>query len=163
MTDIEQLERKVKADEGFRAHPYKDTRGFYTFGYGRCLETNPLTAEEYRYLLNNGHLSLAIDESGAEWLMFRELNACESALERMLPFWPALNPARQNVLVEMGFQLGLTKLVKFRQMMAALAVGDYGKAAAEALDSDWAEQTPNRAHALAAQLRDGVFPGQIKT
>jgi lysozyme len=157
MTDIEQLERAVKEHEGFREHPYQDTRKLWTVGYGRCLETHPLTAEEFRYLLNQSLLAISLTEDGAEWLMFRELNTCESACENTFGFWNTLNAARKNVLVEMAFQMGLAKLCKFTQMIAHLQAGDHEQAAVEGLDSVWAMQTPARAEKLMTQLKTGQF------
>ena len=53
----------------------------------------------------------------------------------------------------MGFQLGIGGLLGFRKMWAALERSDYAQAAEEALDSRWAEQTPNRAQEVAEWIR----------
>jgi len=56
----------------------------------------------------------------------------------------------------MGFQLGVRGLLNFRRMWTALEQKDYAMAAEEALDSRWAEQTPNRAAEVAAWIADGA-------
>ena len=53
----------------------------------------------------------------------------------------------------MCYQMGLAGVLRFRKMIQALNRNDYGKAADEALDSLWAEQTPNRAKRVAEWIR----------
>ena len=54
----------------------------------------------------------------------------------------------------MAFNLGITRLQKFKKMFAALNAGDYHKASEEGLDSKWAKQVYNRAKRLMNRLRD---------
>jgi len=142
----------IETHEGFRAHPYLDSRLLHTIGIGRCLETNPLSGHEIRYLLDNGHLTMEITRAGSRWLMDREVDTIVKTLVSELSFWPGLSSEAQNVLVEMGYQLGCQKLLNFRQMLGYLSRHDYSGAAAEGLDSAWATQTPNRARELMARL-----------
>lgn len=159
MTDPERLDRSVLDHEGFVEHPYKDTRGLWTFGIGRCLETNPLTAEEWRFLLDHGDLTLSISNAGSLWLMRREIQACEMECQRLFSFWPALNAARQNVLVEMAYQIGTGGLAKFVNMLDAIYAGDFDTAAEQGMNSKWARSdSPRRAQQLMKQLRLGEFP-----
>jgi len=51
--------------------------------------------------------------------------------------------------------LGLSRLLKFKRMIAALEREDYTNAAKEALDSRWAEQVGNRAKDIAVMIRVG--------
>lgn len=146
------LERSTEAHEGFSEHPYRDTLRLWTFGIGRCLETNPLTPAEYRYLLDGSHLSLAITHEGARWLMRQQIDKTVRELAAELAFWPGLADTAQNVLVEMAYQMGVPRLLGFRQMLVYLSRHDYTAAAAEGLDSLWAKQTPKRAQELMARL-----------
>lgn len=157
MSDQRSLFASVSAHEGFEAHPYKDTRNLWTFGKGHCLETNPLSGADWRYLLENGHLAAAITQAGADWLMQKELDDVEAQCARMFDFWPKLSAARQNALIEMTYQMGMPKLCGFHKMLAAIEAGDWQTAHDEALDSDWAKQTPARARELAELLRSGEF------
>jgi lysozyme len=72
----------------------------------------------------------------------------------MIPRFRDLSPIRQEVLVEMVYQLGLTGVLGFRRMLDALRQSDYRLASVEMLRSRWAEQTPNRASELALRMRD---------
>ena len=57
------------------------------------------------------------------------------------------------ILANMAFNLGITRLLKFQKMFAALNSGDYVQASIEGLDSRWAKQVYNRAHRLMDRLR----------
>lgn len=142
----------IERHEDFRAHPYRDSLGLWTFATGRCLETNPLKPEEFAYLLASDHLTIGITKAGADWLLEREVDAIVKVLVAELSFWPGLSSEAQNVLVELGYQMGAQKLLGFKQMLACLSRHDYSGAAAEGLDSLWARQTPRRAQELMVRL-----------
>ena len=59
----------------------------------------------------------------------------------------------QEIIIEMVFQLGRTGVSKFKNMWKALAELNYVGASYEMLDSKWSKQTPNRAKAMANQMR----------
>jgi lysozyme len=69
-----------------------------------------------------------------------------------------LDQVRQEALVNMCFNLGFTRLMKFSKMMAAMAEGKYSLAASEALDSRWAKQVGNRSKDIAHMLDFGEYP-----
>ena len=55
----------------------------------------------------------------------------------------------------MAYQMGVTGLSKFKNMLTAVELGDFDEAANQALDSRWARQTPERATRHAEMLRVG--------
>ena len=59
----------------------------------------------------------------------------------------------QDVLVNMGFNLGLGGLLGFKRTLAHLEAGAYTQAADAMLDSRWAGQVGERAQRLARQIR----------
>ena len=135
--NMTELEREVASDEGFMPIPYRCTSGKLSIGYGTNIQDG-ITREE------------------ALLLMRHRLGKVVAALESRLPFWPNLSPERKHVLANMGYQLGITGLLGFRQMLAALERGDYEAAAREMLDSKWAKRdTPGRAGRLAERMRRG--------
>lgn len=134
MTD---LEREVADDEGFMPIPYRCTAGKLSIGYGTNIQDG-ITRDE------------------ALLLMRHRLGRVVAALESRLPFWVKLTDERRRVLANMGYQLGITGLLGFRQMLAALERGDYEAASREMLDSKWAKRdTPGRAGRLAERMRRG--------
>ena len=50
--------------------------------------------------------------------------------------------------------IGITGLMKFRNMIKEIDNGDYKQASIEGLDSRWAKQVYNRAKRLMNRLRD---------
>ena len=115
-----------------------DTVGKLTIGVGRNLD------------------DVGISESEAETMLRSDIARSESDLDRTQPFWRTLNDARQEALANMCFNMGITRLLKFRRMWGALMANDFNTAADEALDSRWARQVGARADELAEQIRTGI-------
>lgn len=138
MSDKDLIRADLRADEGFRANAYYDSEGFLTIGIGRLIDPRRgrgITESEALYLLDND-IDLVCDQ-----------------LDARLSWWRKLTQPRRRALINMAFQLGISGLLRFRRMLAALRDGDYETAAAEALDSKWATQTPDRAKRVAALIR----------
>lgn len=122
----------IKTDEGLRLETYVDTNGHVTVGYGRNLE-NGITLDE------------------AELLFQNDLKRTEDELEQH--DW--YNNAPQNVknaLINMNFNLGITKLLEFKDMIGALESKSYRAAAQAALNSLWAKQLPKRSKEIAVMM-----------
>lgn len=131
-----QLVASAKRHEGLRLKPYRDTVGVLTIGYGRNLDANGITPEE------------------AERMLDRDLTVAYHAVSAW-DWFGQLSPARQMVLTEMCFNLGITKLLKFRRTLTAIEAGDYAAAADHMLASKWAAQVKGRARTLAEAMRRG--------
>jgi len=126
----------IKHHEGYRRYVYKCTAGVQTVAYGRNLETVGISPEEAEYLLNN------------------DIKRCVEQLERYI--WFTHQPRGvKDALINMCFNMGITRLLGFTRMIAALAMNDYRTAAIEALDSRWAQQVPERAKDVTCMLREG--------
>ena len=126
---------QLKLDEGKRLKPYRCSAGKLTIGYGRNLDANGISQDEAEFMLDN-------DIADAE-------NACLHAF----PWFSELSDTRKDAIVNMCFNLGLTKLLEFKKFLKAMAMGAYETAAHEAMDSDWAEQVGDRAKRLATAIR----------
>lgn len=123
--------------EGLRLKPYRDTVGKLTIGVGRNIEDVGITQQEAMMLLNN------------------DIQRCIDELNRAFPWFEHLSSERQRALIDMCFNLGITRLLGFKRMLAALEAGDYQRAAREALDSRWANQVGRRADTIANMIRRG--------
>lgn len=163
MSDAARLQASTAVHEGFEAVPYPDTQKLWTFGRGRCLETHPLSAAEWKYLLDAQLIKVEIAQAGADWLMKMELYSVEIWFAKTFAWWPRLNDARQNALIEMGFQLGIGKVPLFHNLLTAIAAEDWDTAEHEVLfsskgdKSPWDQETPVRAEAVARMLKTGAF------
>jgi len=134
--DIEALKNQLILHEGLKLEPYECTAGKLTIGVGRNIEDIGITEDEARYLLDNDILRV-----------------CDE-LDRNLPWWRDLSDARQRVLVDMVFNLGISRFMQFQNTIAAIESGDYETAAGEMLDSRWADQVGNRAKTLSRMMRE---------
>jgi len=123
---------RIKKHEGFVGTQYNDSLGKPTIGYGTLL---PLTEVE------------------AELLLRHRLEAKEREIMRLQPIYARLPYEKQEIILEMCYQLGVQGVIRFRRMWAALEVEDYETASVEMLDSTWNKQTPNRAKNLAGLMR----------
>jgi lysozyme len=123
--------------EGLRLKPYTDAVGKLTVGVGRNLEDTGITREEALILLEN------------------DIQRASRQLDQSLPWWKSLSKTRQKVLVSMVFNLGMSRLLGFRDMLAALQDGDYSAAADHMLASKWASQVGVRAVELAYMMENG--------
>ena len=137
---IDEIAEALKAEEGFSEHCYMCTAGAHTIGYGRNIDSSGgigITEAEADYLLRND-IMLTADEV-RRWNWFAELDA-----------------ARQSVVVQLAFQLGMPRRSKFEKRLEAISQGNFERAADELLDSLFARQVPNRAERLALKLRYGA-------
>lgn len=72
------------------------------------------------------------------------------------PWYQKLNVDRQIVLIDMCF-MGWKRFLGFHELIAALEMGDYKKAAFEMLNSEWAHEVKTRAATLAQGMLTGVY------
>lgn len=144
----------LKRQEGFRAKVYKCPAGKQSIGYGYNLEANPL---ELSAAVIAGFYKNGITRAEAEQLLIDELHRLESILAPKLDYWPGLNQARQSVLLNMAYNLGVEGLFEFSKTLSFIRRGDYGAAAKEMLNSQWARQVKGRANELSLIMRTGAL------
>ena len=148
--DHDRLLASIKLHEGYRQLPYLDSLGHWTVGYGHLLQDS-LQSSVFKTV--GGLLDHITDKVQHQmWLESDMAYAVGSASGWVgSSTWNKLSDERQEVLVEMCFQLGnrTRKFVKFRQ---AVIDGDWPQAVAEMRDSMWYSQTPGRVDDLAKKL-----------
>lgn len=133
------LAEQLKKHEGLKLKPYTDTVGKLTLGIGRNLEDKGITEQEALFMLNN------------------DVDYFYKKITKELPWIKNLDDARQNVLVNMAFNLGVNGLLSFKNMLNAVATCNFKLASEEMLNSKWAKQVGNRAVELSDQMRTGEF------
>ena len=139
-TRIIKHEGSVKDPKTGMHIPYQDSKGFWTIGYGTLIDSRRgggLYDEEAAYILRN-RIGLGFHEANENFYWFRKLST-----------------NRQEVIVEMLFNLGLKGLKGFKRMISAIKVEDWEDAAKEMLDSNWADDVGVRANELAEIMRTG--------
>lgn len=128
----------LRADEGWRDHAYVDSRGFTSIGYGFLVDER--TSGRLPREIGEHWLNLAIEE---RW----------SRLVSRAPWLLEQPDDVQRALANMVYQLGVVGVLAFVNMLVALREGKRREAAAHALDSEWAKQTPARAGRVAALIK----------
>jgi lysozyme len=135
---LEIARRQILSDEGLRLTPYRCTAGKLTIGVGHNLDDLGLTHDQVMGIYRD------------------DLDRVTRELIKALPWCEGLNGPRQAVLMNMAFQLGLTRLLSFRRALAHMRAGLWSEAAKEMRDSKWAkEDAPARAARMIAQMETG--------
>lgn len=137
--DIDALKKQLILHEGLKLTPYRCTADKLTIGVGRNLDDVGITQEEAEFLLDN------------------DILRCCDDLDRNMSWWRDLSEVRQRVLIDMVFNLGISRFMKFQNMIDALANSNYKGAAEEMLDSRWADQVGQRAMRLANAMEFNEF------
>src|SRR5574337_984144 len=117
----------LKKHEGLRLKPYKDTVGKLTIGYGRNLDDKGITLEEAEYLLAN------------------DIAAVTLACRETFSWFSFLSQNRQAVIIDMVFNMGISRFLGFKKMIQAIRDKDFDTAASEMLGSVWSKQVGHRA------------------
>jgi lysozyme len=129
--------QQLPIDEGVRNKPYRDTVGKLTIGVGRNLDDVGLSSDEIMLLLKN------------------DIARADQAIKTICLSFDHLSDARKAVLVNMCFNMGVTRLSGFVNMLGAIHEGKFDEAADQMLASKWAQQVGDRAKRLADAMRKG--------
>jgi lysozyme len=131
-TDIQQM---IKRHEGYGPNLYVDTAGVLTGGYGHAFHLgSPLPQQVWSLIFYYDYQQSVRDYEVLD-------------LE--------LDPVRRAVVIDMLFNLGLPRLLKFKHTLAAIRAGDWEAAARGMENSKWYGQTRTRAVELVRMMRTG--------
>ena len=103
-----------------------------------------------------GHnLHKPLSRQAVEQIFVDDLADAKNECLHGFSWFPDLTEARQEVIVNMCFNLGMTRLLKFKKFLEAVSLDEYDRAADEMLSSLWAKQVKSRALELAELMRGG--------
>lgn len=128
---------QIKRHEGYRRKPYKCTAGKLTIGIGRNLDDVGISEREALYLCTN------------------DLENSDKELSKNLIWYLGASKRRRQAMINLHFNMGMAKLMQFKNFLQAMKDGDYETAAKELLNSKYAKQVGKRADELADQIRAG--------
>jgi lysozyme len=135
----------IAIEESFRSKPYYCSEHFPTIGYGERVgdKNAPLP-------------NITRTEKEAREFLRKRIQESITKLSTQKPLaWSKCNEQRQAILVSMVYQQGMTGVLNFKKMWAAIEVGNFEEASKQMLDSLWAKQTPKRALRHAKTMKDG--------
>lgn len=136
--NFKRLASRTEKHEGFKSKPYKDHLGNWTIGFGSTTWHNKPVTE----------VTPAVTIEQARHQMYADLyQACVDA-QNFFANIEYLSPFRQEVIVEMAYQLGYPKLCQFKKLHQALTLQDWKLASQSMRNSLWYSQTPVRVQEL---------------
>ena len=139
---------QLKIDEGVVYELYNDHLGYPTFGVGHLvLKSDP----EY-----GSPIGTPVSEERVAECFDRDLGTAVSECHALYgqSDFDGLPDEVQGILVNMMFNMGRTRLSKFKNMNKAIAKEDWKEAAVEGRDSLWYRQVTNRAERLMSRLEN---------
>lgn len=142
------LAKAIEAEEGRVPHVYVCPAGARTVGVGHNIDAHGLPEYAAKYLPG------PIPDDVIDRLLADDIKRATDDARSLVPGFDGLPLGARNVLVHMSFQLGRTRLSKFRNFLGAVAIRDWESAASHMLDSKWAKSdSPARARRLAHELQ----------
>jgi len=135
------LVKMLKRHEGVRSKVYKCSAGFETIGVGR----------------NIAESGLGLSDDEIDYLLANDIKRVREELTDSYFWFPAMNEARQDALVDISFNLGQTRLRGFVKAIEAMSREQFDIAADEFMDSKWATQVGNRAIQVTEMIRTGEY------
>ena len=143
---IEMIKEDLVKHEGYVTEIYLDSENLPTFGIGHLVTENdmeftwpvgtPVTDERILQVFHDDCNGAVTD---AECIFDDVLSHPDNVV---------------RVLVNMAFNLGRTRLSKFKNMVAAVNDKDYERAADEMIDSKWYRQVKTRGVELSDLMRN---------
>jgi len=144
--NINQLKETLKVDEGVVYEIYNDHLGYATFGIGHLvLETDPEHGQT---------VGTPVSEERVDECFEKDVQTVIEDCKKLHDGWDGYPEEVKQVIANMMFNMGLTRLSKFKNHNAALQSGDWKEAAKEGRDSRWYKQVTNRAERLMKRLEE---------
>lgn len=135
----ERLKKQLETDELRSKKIYVDTVGKVSGGIGRNLTDRGFSDDEIDLMYAN------------------DIKLAEKDARSLVPGFDQLSDVRQEVVLNMSFNMGYTRLAGFKKFLAAVNSSRFADAAEEMEDSKWFGQVGNRGVRLRDAMRDGVF------
>lgn len=125
--------------EALKLKPYHCTAGKLTIGVGRNLDDVGISEEEALYLLD------------------QDLKRVEMETRKAFKWFKDLDEVRQDIVLNMVFNLGISRFSKFKKTIKHIELGEYDQASVEMLNSSWANQVGERANELSEMMKKGEY------
>lgn len=135
----DRLKKQLEIDEDRRKRIYTDTVGKISGGIGRNLTDRGFSDDEIDLMYAN------------------DIKIAEKDARALVPGFDQLNDARQEVIMNMSFNLGYSRLAAFKKFLAAVNSSDFDEAADEMKNSKWYGQIKDRGVRLVTAMRKGSW------
>lgn len=143
--DIKKLRKQLEIDEGVKYEIYLDHLGYPTFGIGHLiLKTDPEYGQPVGTKVSQERVYDAFNDD-----ICNVLNDC---VKLYIDFY-VLPEEAQQIIANMMFNLGYTRLSKFKNMKKAVEEGNWKEAANQMVESRWYGQVGMRSRRLVERMR----------
>ena len=143
---LEKLREELELDEGCKYEIYLDHLGYPTFGIGPLVTDNdPASGWE---------VGTSIDADRVYEAFESDIEGVLSDCSKLYSDFDDLPEEAQRIIANMMFNMGLTRLSKFKGMKRGVDAQDWNSAADEMVDSRWYDQVTNRADRLVERMRN---------
>ena len=143
--DIDRLRKQLEIDEGCKHEVYLDHLGLPTHGIGHLIiESDP----EY-----GQPVGTPVSDERVKECFELDLESVQVDCKRLYDDFDELPDEAQEIIANMIFNMGLSRMLGFRGMKAGVDARDWNKAADEMVDSRWYRQVTNRAERLVKRMR----------
>ena len=143
--DRQSVYEQLKIDEGVVYEIYKDHLGYPTFGVGHLVtENDPEFGQPVETPVSEERVRDCFERD-----LDTSISECVALYGEQFEQWPG---EVQEILVNMMFNMGRTRLGKFKNFRKALEAKDWKQASIEGKDSLWYRQVTNRADRLMERL-----------
>ena len=132
-----ELLQQIKEHEGLVLKPYKCPVGKLTIGYGHNLEDNGLS------------------QSACEYILVEDIEEAKKNLYAVFTkkFFENLSDKQKIALIDMMFNLGLSRFLTFKKFILAVKNKDFSKASFEIINSRAYQQNKHRYKKLSEQIK----------
>ena len=137
----------LMVNEGFRSDPYK-IQGIWHIGYGYNLEARMPDLDNYT--------SMKWTKGYAFYRLEADVRLIDRRLRARYSCYKRLPLKAKVVLIDMAYNMGISGLMEFEELLAALCVQDYTAAEEAINDSEYVSDVPNRAAKNIKILKVGI-------
>ena len=126
------LKKRIKKNEGYSNKAYKDQLGYQTIGFGHLIRKkdkiilNKVYSKKYLETLFEKDFKKTLEDFNKN---FKKLS---------------LKKNEQELLIEMIYQMGIKKVLKFKKVIYYLKTKQKNMVCLEMMKSLWYKQTPKR-------------------
>ena len=143
--DRYKLREELANDEGCKYEVYHDHLGYPTFGIGHLItDDDPECGASVGTEVSDNRVKEAFET---------DVQTVLSDCERLYEEFGSLPEEAQQIIANMMFNMGRTRLSKFKGMKRGVDARDWNAAADEMVDSRWYNQVTNRADRLVERMR----------
>ena len=139
------LREELERDEGIKYEVYLDHLGYPTFGIGHLITNDDPEC--------GASVGTEVSEDRVQEAFETDVETVVSDCERLYVQFEHLPEEVQLIIANMMFNMGYTRLSKFKGMKRGVDSRNWEAAADEMVDSKWYEQVTRRADRLVVRMR----------